>query len=104
MIDQYKGPALIALFDCVGIMAQCSTNLALHVDQLMPLLAKKWVVFACTDKRLLPLMECFETVISQIGAAATPFVGPVFSRCVSILEKLDQIDSGWADDFINRSL
>lgn len=66
VIDIYKGTALIALFDCLGTLAMNCSNLVDHVQLLMPLLAKKWNSFKDEDKRLLPLMECFESVVDRL--------------------------------------
>ena len=67
----------------------------------MPLLVKKWLQFNDKDKKILPLIECLEVVIRKIGQASEPFVEPIFTKCCTILRQLDQIDSGWQDDFMN---
>lgn len=70
MIDGYKGSALISMFDCIANLAQVlgedirDTKI---IEVLMPLLSKKWVVFNDDDRKLLPLFECFETVINSVG-------------------------------------
>ena len=51
----------------------------------MPLLAKKWLAFKNDDKRLLPLMECFESVVYKLGDASEQYIQPVFMRCIQIL-------------------
>ena len=96
---------MFSLFDCVGTLALHSSNLADHVGLLMPLLAKKWFAFKNDDKRLLPLMECFEAVVFKLGPASEQYIEPVFLRCVQILqENLDENADGWANDFLVRSL
>lgn len=105
VIEQYKGAALFSLFDCVGTLALHCSNLADHVGLLMPLLAKKWFAFKNDDKRLLPLMECFEAVVYKLGPASEQYIEPVFLRCVQILqENLGENADGWANDFLVRSL
>ena len=103
VIDFYKGSALISLFDCVGTLSTHCTNLNDHLGILMPLLAKKWVQFRNDDRRLLPLMECFEEVARKIGPAAAEHFQPVFTRCVEIIMQNSSGD-GWSVDFLIRSL
>lgn len=70
VIDHYKGAALIGLFDCIATLAQMlgeDIRQQEIVDLIMPLLSKKWVVFKDEDRRLLPLFECFESVINSVG-------------------------------------
>jgi hypothetical protein len=56
------------------------------VDILMPLLATKWVLIKDDDRRLLPMFECFEYVISSIGQElAKPYISPILERCFTIL-------------------
>lgn len=96
---------MFSLFDCVGTLALHSSNLADHVGLLMPLLSKKWVSFKNDDKRLLPLMECFENVVIKLGAASEQYIQPVFLRCIQILqENIGENADGWANDFLVRSL
>ena len=70
-MDRYQGAALIALFDCVATLAEVMGERLRHqeiVDVLMPLLSRKWQQLEDSDKRILPLFECFEQVIHALGS------------------------------------
>ena len=70
VLDSYRGAALIALFDCVATLAEVMGQRLRSreiVDVLIPLLSKKWQQMSDSDKRLLPLFECFEQVIHAVG-------------------------------------
>ena len=70
LIDRYKGAGLIALFDCVATLAEVMGQRLRHqeiADVLIPLISRKWQALPDSDKRLLPLFECFEQVIHALG-------------------------------------
>ena len=80
VVDGFSGTTLINFFDCIASFAE---HMGDHlkskelVDVLMPLLAKKWVLINDSDRRLLPMFECFEYVISSIGPLAEQYVQPI---------------------------
>jgi hypothetical protein len=88
-VDSFKGTTLINFFDCMGAFAeQMGDHLKDKdlVDVLMPLLAKKWVLINDDDRRILPMFECFEYVISSIGSElAQQYIQPILQRCFTIL-------------------
>ena len=66
VVDQYKDGATIAMFDCIGSIAQSVGNgLATEevMSTLLPLLNKKWEQIGDDNRSLLTLFECFEQVV-----------------------------------------
>ena len=92
VIHRYHGASLIALFDCVATLAEVLGERLRQieiVDLLIPLLSRKWQELDDTDKRLLPLFECFENVINAIGDVyIQPHVVQIYERCVRILKNI----------------
>jgi len=61
------------------------------VDVLMPLISRKWQAFRDSDKRLLPLFECFEQVIAALGEDfVVQHVQLIYERCTRILKSILQ--------------
>jgi transportin-1 len=52
---------------------------------LLPLLNKKWEKFGNSDRSLLTLFECFESVVVAVGTSIEPYAKIIFDRCVTIL-------------------
>ena len=78
VVDRMRGAALISMFDCVGTLAEVlGTRLQSQqvADVLIPLISRKWQVLDDSDKKLLPLFECFEQVITALGEdLLTPYI------------------------------
>ena len=81
---------MISLFDCVATLAEVlGSRLRKQevIDVLMPLLSRKWQQLPDSDKRLLPLFECFQMVIHAIGGDLIhAHLLPIFERCTRILQ------------------
>jgi transportin-1 len=91
VVDNYKDGSLIAMFDCIGSIAQAvGDNLKNPevLNTLLPLLNKKWEQFSNSDRSLLTLFECFESVIVAVGADIEPYAQIIFQRCVTILNSV----------------
>jgi len=77
---------------------------------LLPLLNKKWEQFSDSNRSLLTLFECFESVIVAIGQAIEPYAQIIFERCIQILTNvLNNIRSNYEllyseTDFYIRSM
>ncbi len=72
------------------------------VNVLIPLISRKWAEFPDTDKRLLPLFECFEQVIHAVGETyILPHVEQIYGRCIRILQGIP--DSVRADQRDNQA-
>ena len=52
----------------------------------MPVLNKKYMDVDDESKIILPLIECFESVVSALGPLSEPFSKPLFERCVKIIQ------------------
>jgi len=85
VVDHYKGAALTSLFDLLGILAM-SASLETCSDSVIQILSKPWHRFADTDRKLLPLIECFENCVRSIGPTIAAIIEPVFLRCVRLIE------------------
>ena len=112
-VENYKDGPLIAMFDCVGSVAQAvgdglKSPEILHT--LLPLLNKKWEQFSNNNRSLLTLFECFESVVVAIGESIEPYAKAVFDRCIVILTNvLNNIRSNFENlysetDFYIRSM
>ena len=69
-------PAGIDLTPACGYSADAS-----HRDR------GRWNQISDDDKSLLPLFECLTSISQALGAGFTPFAPPVFSRCLSLIER-----------------
>ena len=88
MVDNYKDGPLIAMFDCIGSIAQAvgeGLKCPEIMGTLLPVLNKKWEQFSNSDRSLLTLFECFESVVVAVGIAIEPYAKIIFDRCVTIL-------------------
>jgi len=88
VVGEYKDGPMIAMFDCIGSIAQAVGEGLRHPDilgVLLPLLNKKWEQFSNNNRSLLTLFECFESVIVAIGPAMEPYAQIIFQRCITIL-------------------
>ena len=60
-------------------------------DVLIPLISRKWQALPDSDKRLLPLFECFEQVIHALGGVfMEPHITQIYERCTRILHAILQ--------------
>ena len=87
-MDNYKDGPLIAMFDCIGSIAQAVGDGLANpeiLQTLLPLLNKKWEQFSNNDRSLLTLFECFESVVEAIGEGIEPYAKTIFDRCIQIL-------------------
>lgn len=101
-IDNYQDGPLIAMFDCIGSIAQAvgdGLNNPEIIGTLLPLLSKKWEQFDDSNRSLLTLFECFESVISAIKEAIEPYAKNIFDRCIKILTNV--LKTIKSDDFEN---
>jgi hypothetical protein len=98
VVDHYKGAALTSLYDCLATLA-ITTNLESCSSTVIQILSRKWQSFADTDRKLLPLIECFENCVRSIGPSIASIIEPVFLRCVKLIEIHKNLDS----DFVERA-
>jgi transportin-1 len=87
-VGNYKDGPLIAMFDCIGSIAQAVGDGLKNqeiLSTLLPLLNKKWEQFGDNNRSLLTLFECFESVVVAIGESIEPYAQMIFSRCIQIL-------------------
>lgn len=85
---RYKDRNMFILYDCVQTLADhVGQDLARPelVDLLMPALIDRWHKVSDQSRELFPLLECLGYVATAYGDAFSPFVGPIFARCVSII-------------------
>ena len=89
---------MTSLYDCLGTLA-ITTSLESCSQTVIQILSRKWQSFADTDRKILPLMECFENCVRSIGPSIAAIIEPVFSRCVKLIEIHKEQDS----DFVGRA-
>lgn len=113
VVDHYKDGPLIAMFDCVGSIAQAVGDGLKNpqiLGTLLPLLNKKWEQFNDNDRSLLTLFECFESVVFAIKEAIEDYAQNIFDRCIKILTNvLNNIKTNYENlfaetDFYIRSM
>ncbi|KAF2324731.1 hypothetical protein GH714_016541 [Hevea brasiliensis] len=83
------------LADAVGL----ELNKPRYLDILMPPLIAKWQQLSDSDKDLFPLLECFASIAQALGTGFSQFAGPVFQRCLNIIQsqqlaKVDPTSAG----------
>ncbi|KAJ9186404.1 hypothetical protein P3X46_001980 [Hevea brasiliensis] len=87
--------AISTLADAVGL----ELNQPRYLDILMPPLIAKWQQLSDSDKDLFPLLECFASIAQALGTGFSQFAGPVFQRCLNIIQsqqlaKVDPTSAG----------
>ena len=50
------------------------------------------------DRSLLPLLECLTSISQALGGGFSPFVAPVFSRCVALINRTLQLEGSAASN------
>mmetsp|Transcript_34192 Transcript_34192/g.52460 ORF Transcript_34192/g.52460 Transcript_34192/m.52460 type:complete len:227 (+) Transcript_34192:1371-2051(+) len=91
VVDQYKDGPLIAMFDCVGSIAQAVSEGLKNQEILQPLLQllnKKWEQLEDNDRNMLTLFECFESVVCAIKEEVEQYAPVIFNRCCKILRNV----------------
>lgn len=58
-----------------------------YIQLLMPPLIHKWNLLKDEDKDLFPLLECLSSVATALQTGFLPYCGPVYQRCVSLVEQ-----------------
>ena len=113
VVQSYKDGPQIAMFDCVGSIAQAVGDGLRNPEilgTLLPLLNKKWEQFSDNNRSLLTLFECFESVVVAIGEDIEPYASVIFHRCIQILTNvLNNIKANYDNlysetDFYIRSM
>ena len=113
VVVNYKDGPQIAMFDCVGSIAQAVGDGLRNPEilgTLLPLLNKKWEQISNNNRSLLTLFECFESVIGAIQDDIEPYASFIFTRCLQILTNvLQNIKSDYENiyqetDFYIRSM
>ncbi|BHF69285.1 Transportin-1 [Sparganum proliferum] len=92
-LSQYQHKNLIILYDAIGTLADSvghHLNRKEYEDLLMPALFAKWNALKDDDKDLFPLLECLSSVATALGIGFLPYCAPVFTRCLSLVEKTIQ--------------
>ncbi len=94
---KYQAKNLLILYDAIGTLADSvgsDLNRPEHVAVLMPPLIAKWNVIADDDTSLFPMLECFTSIAQALGGGFTQFAQPVYTRCVTLIEKTLRADAG----------
>lgn len=78
VINQYKGVALVSLFDCIATLAEVLQDKIRNqeiTNLLLPILNQRMRDFDQNDRRILPLFETYEQVICAVGSdLIEPFI------------------------------
>lgn len=86
----YQKKNLIILYDALSTLAECVESALAetrYVDMIMQPLIEKWNSLADDDTGLFPLFECLSSVAIALGKAFLPFAGPVYDRCVRLVQR-----------------
>ncbi|KAG7167950.1 Transportin-1-like [Homarus americanus] len=87
---KYQAKNLLILYDAIGTLADSVGNYLNkeeYIQMLMPPLIEKWNVLKDEDKDLFPLLECLSSVATALQSGFLPYCGPVYQRCVSLVEQ-----------------
>merc|ERR1719322_810933 len=87
---KYQHKNLLILYDAIGTLADSvghHLNKEEYIQLLMPPLIAKWNMLKDEDKDLFPLLECLSSVATALQEGFLPYCGPVFRRCVSLVEQ-----------------
>ncbi|TPX33899.1 hypothetical protein SmJEL517_g03297 [Synchytrium microbalum] len=85
----YQHKNLLILYDAVGTLADSvghHLNQPAFIEILMPPLIAFWQRLGDDDRDLFPLLECLSSVATALGPGFAPFTGPVFQRCLTLIE------------------
>lgn len=85
VVHNYKDGPLIAMFDCVGSIAQAvgdGLKSPEILGKLLPLLNTKWEQLGDSNRSLLTLFECFDSVVIAIKEQIENYAGSIFERCI----------------------
>lgn len=94
---RYQRRNLRIVYDAISTLADAvavELNQPRYLEILMPPLIAKWQQLADSDKDLFPLLECFTSIAQALGTGFSQFAGPVFQRCLNIiqLQQLAKVD------------
>ncbi|KAA0201173.1 hypothetical protein HAZT_HAZT005841 [Hyalella azteca] len=87
---KYQAKNLLILYDAIGTLADSVGNFLNkeeYIQLLMPPLIEKWNILKDEDKDLFPLLECLSSVATALQTGFLPYCGPVYQRCVSLVEQ-----------------
>ena len=119
VINNYKGVSLVSLFDTIATLAEVLQDHLQSkdiVDLLLPLLATRLRSFNQNDRRILPLFEAYEQVISAIGSdLCEPHINEIYTKVIQILGSIKKETENvsessqkdiwyFATDFLIRSI
>jgi HEAT repeat protein len=85
---KYKDRNIYVLYDCVQTLAEYIGPVLAqpeNVNSLMPALIYRYQNVPDESREMFPLLECLAYVALALNDAFTPFVDPIFARCVRIL-------------------
>lgn len=88
--DKYQAKNLLILYDAVGTLADAvgrALSNPAYVEILMPPLIKRWTKLKDESEDLVPLLECLASVSVAMGTSFTPYAGPIYERCCSIVQE-----------------
>eukprot|EP01127_Copromyxa_protea_P016988 TRINITY_DN5140_c0_g1_i1.p1 TRINITY_DN5140_c0_g1~~TRINITY_DN5140_c0_g1_i1.p1 ORF type:complete len:882 (+),score=197.48 TRINITY_DN5140_c0_g1_i1:2346-4991(+) len=80
---------LFVLYDAIGAIAEAMgprLDDEKYLNVLFPPLLEKWNSIPDDDTDLFPLLDCFQHVALALGPSFLPYVGPVFGRCLKLIE------------------
>ncbi|GAB2285053.1 Transportin-1 [Dionaea muscipula] len=86
---KYQRRNLRIVYDAIGTLADAvgaELDKPAYLEILMPPLIAKWQQLSDSDKDIFPLLECFTSIAQALGPGFSPFAGPVFQRCITIIQ------------------
>ncbi|KAF2297988.1 hypothetical protein GH714_006855 [Hevea brasiliensis] len=99
---RYQRRNLRIVYDAISTLADAvrvKLNQPRYLEILMPPLIAKWQQLSDSDKDIFPLLECFASIAQALGTGFSQFAGPVFRRCINIIQsqqlaKVDPASTG----------
>jgi transportin-1 len=87
---KYQSKNLLILYDAIGTLAEAvgnEMNRPEYVQLLMEPLITKWSTLSDDDKSTFPLLECLSSVATAMSTGFMPYVEPVFTRCINLIDR-----------------
>jgi transportin-1 len=88
--DKYSLKNMSILYDALGTLAESvhvELNKPAYVTAIMNKLTVRWNALADDDRRLLPLLECLQSLAAALGPGFYPYAPHIMQRCLRIVEQ-----------------
>jgi transportin-1 len=76
-----------------------------YIELLMPPLIERWNKLSNDDQKLIPLLDCLQSVAIALEDGFAPFAPGIFGRCLVLMkESLENKDKDAGEDYLVSSI